>query len=382
MDAVKYQFFSEKNNKFIFDILNKKGNGDVLNKNTIFQIQNTIFNTFLESVYNKDISVTNSNIEEILISLNKMTIIQCEKNATQPSPSLQTLVPISTSTSTQTHAMVLLKNTQVQTEEMKETKMKELKELKELEELEEIEETEETEELEEMKMKEMKMKEIKVKEPTLLHVFSDSPFVKYDKLKLKSFCLYFNLYNINENNNLFELKIDTTSTKIYIPIGHYDLKTLLVTIETSISSKISTGSFKMIHDPHRNRIKISNSSHFNLHFIDSPKAILNLRTILGFTNTHYMNNHYYITEGEHKLDLFDTIYVRSDVCEPNILTNSEFNYLFKLQFDSSKHARINFDIDCSVFLKERKIAFQFYIYIKEFKQINQHIEYDALFSVI
>jgi hypothetical protein len=368
MDTVKYQFFSEKNNNFIIDMLKKKGNVDVLNKNTVFQIQNNIFNAFLESVYNKDISVTNSNIEEILISLNKMTMIQCEKNAAasplatsspvlkpslpvlQPSATvptttrettLTTLTPKTTmkTTSTQTQARALLKNSQVQTEQIKQSH-------------------------------------------SLLHVFSDDPVVKYDKLKLNSFRLHFNLYNINENNNLLEIKMDMITTKIYLPIGHYDLKNLLSTIETSITSKISSGHFKLVYDPIRNRIKISNSTHFNLHFIDSPKAILNLRTILGFANTEYMNNNHYIAENEHKLDFFNTIYVRSDMCEPNIHTSSGFDYLFKLDFDSSKHQSFQFDFDCcDLVLKEHKIAFQFYIYVKEFKQINQSPEYDAIFSV-
>jgi hypothetical protein len=354
-------------------MLKKKGNVDVLNKNTVFQIQNNIFNAFLESVYNKDISVTNSNIEEILISLNKMTMIQCEKNAAasasmlQPSPVLkpsaapqtsllvaslpvlQQLVPTTTltttssttttTTSTQTQTRTLFKNSQVQTEQIKQSQ-------------------------------------------SLLHVFSDDPVVKYDKLKLNSFRLHFNLYNINENNNLLEVKMDMITTKIYLPIGHYDLKNLLSTIETSITAKISSGHFKLVYDPIRNRIKISNSTHFNLHFIDSPKAILNLRTILGFTNTEYMNNNHYIAENEHKLDFFNTIYVRSDMCEPNIHTSSGFDYLFKLDFDSSKHQSFQFDFDCcDLVLKEHKIAFQFYIYVKEFKQINQSLEYDAIFSV-
>ena len=373
MDTVKYQFFSEKNNNFIIDMLKKKGNVDVLNKNTVFQIQNNIFNAFLESVYNKDISVTNSNIEEILISLNKMTMIQCEKNAAasasmlQPSPVLkpsaapqtsllvaslpvlQQLVPTTTltttssttttTTSTQTQTRTLFKNSQVQTEQIKQSQ-------------------------------------------SLLHVFSDDPVVKYDKLKLNSFRLHFNLYNINENNNLLEVKMDMITTKIYLTIGDYDLKNLLSTIETSITAKISSGHFKLVYDPIRNRIKISNSTHFNLHFIDSPKAILNLRTILGFTNTEYMNNNHYIAENEHKLDFFNTIYVRSDMCEPNIHTSSGFDYLFKLDFDSSKHQSFQFDFDCcDLVLKEHKIAFQFYIYVKEFKQINQSLEYDAIFSV-
>jgi hypothetical protein len=371
MDTVKYQFFSEKNNNFIIDMLKKKGNVDVLNKNTVFQIQNNIFNAFLESVYNKDISVTNSNIEEILISLNKMTMIQCEKNAAasplavssplaSSSPVLKPSLPVASlpavpttrdpttttepttttkTTSTQTQTRTLLKNSQVQTEQIKQSH-------------------------------------------SLLHVFSDDPVVKYDKLKLKSFRLHFNLYNINENNNLLEIKMDMITTKIYLPIGHYDLKNLLYTIETSITSKISSGHFKLVYDQIRNRIKISNSTHFNLHFIDSPKAILNLRTILGFANTEYMNNNHYIAENEHKLDFFNTIYVRSDMCEPNIHTSSGFDYLFKLNFDSSKHQSFQFDFDCcDLVLKEHKIAFQFYIYVKEFKQINQSLEYDAIFSV-
>ena len=369
MDTVKYQFFSEKNNHFIIELLQKKG-ACILNKNTVFQIQNNIFNTFLESVYNKDISVTHSNIEEILISLNKMTIMQCEKNAqmapsTVPPSSVPSSVPPSSvppstvppstvpsvrsegiqasqdvrSNGTQTQLRTFLKNTQVQCEPMHSA-------------------------------------------DTLFHYFSDdNSLVKYTNLKLKTFGLHFNLYNINEHNNAFEIKIDTTTTKIYIPIGHYDLKNLLYTIETSIASKIALNTFKITHDPIRNRLKIQNATHFHLHFIDSPKAILNLRTLLGFQNTDYMNNNYYISENEHKLDVFNTIYVRSSTCIPNISTSSGFNYLFKLDFDSSNHRYIHFDLNCNLFLKEHKIAFEFYIYVKEFKQINQRIDYNALCSV-
>ena len=361
MDTVKYQFFSEKNNQFIIELLKKKGSC-LLNKNTVFQIQNNIFNTFLESVYNKDIAVTNSNIEEILVSLNKMTLIQCEKNAAapapaQPSPPSPPSVPSVSSPpvpsvssppvpsvsfrneGTQTQARTLLKNTQVQCEPTKTT-------------------------------------------DSLFHYFSDdNSLVKFRDVTLKTFGLHFNLYNINEHNNSFEIKIDTITTKIYIPIGHYDLKNLLSTIENSISSKISLNNFKVLHDPLRNRIKIHNTTHFNLHFIDSPKAILNLRTLLGFHNTDYMNNNYYTTENEHKLDLFNIIYVRSNQIEPNILTSSGFDYLFKLDFDSSKHGYINFDFDCHLLLKEHKIAFEFYIYVKEFKQISHPIDFDAIFSV-
>lgn len=382
MDIVKYQFFSEKNNNFILELLKKKQNGTPFNKNTVFQIQNNIFNTFLESVHNKDISVSQSNIEEVLISLNRMMLIQCEnqilseqdrqeeqrqeeqrqeqqrqeqrpeqrhnqrRQEQRRDSGTQTDSNIITE-ATQTQNLILLKNTQMQTDMQTELK----------------------------------------KEQSLYHFFSDDSgkIINHQILKLKTVCLNFNLYNINENNNSFEIIENTTKTKIYIPIGHYDLTTLLSTIETCILSKTSLINFKVAHDMIRNRIRISSSTHFNLHFIDSPKATVNLRTLLGFVNTDYMNNNYYVSELSNNLHVFNNIYVRSSVCDSNasVSTSSGFNYLFKMSFDSLKHCIVRFECEIDISVKEHKIDFEFYIYQnKEFRKINQRMEYDALFNIL
>jgi len=56
------------------------------------------------------------------------------------------------------------------------------------------------------------------------------------ELNVLSFDMPNNMYNINTNNNAFEIEIDDVATSKTIPVGNYSVKTFMTQLNTLINN--------------------------------------------------------------------------------------------------------------------------------------------------
>ena len=106
MEIIKNQYFSQDNFDFILIMIQKQKNYDTnLLHESAFKNRNNIFNSFIHTMYTQKKNVNPNSIEELLITLNKMTIdtviddlnntpIPQQPQQVQPVQSIQQVQPI------------------------------------------------------------------------------------------------------------------------------------------------------------------------------------------------------------------------------------------------------------------------------------------------
>jgi hypothetical protein len=351
---IKLIFFSDNNTNYLTEFINKQPNTNKIQgiRDTLFKTQNVVFNDFIESI-SKDLDINNVEIEDILISLNKILIQRVlnfgvtddtllENKYTQTTP--VTPVPVTPVPIVPVHvAPVPIAPKKICHE-----------------------------------------KGLQTMQHQLYHIFGSSFNFKdgiycvetvdiNQKGKLR---IYNNLYNISDNNNKLEIVINGNKTKIYINSGNYNLTSLVQSIEESLNKKLKD--FKVKYDIFKNRITIKNESNnadqsnFNLNFNDIDG---NLKGILGFTNNNYTNNNSYTAELDPHLNYYDNIYIKIDGNDKyNVLNYSmPFSYTKRINFDSTTTFNnwITVDLDMCI---QKKICISFYTFFKnKFKIIKTPI---------
>ena len=144
--------------------------------------------------------------------------------------------------------------------------------------------------------------------------------VNLDNFKIKC-----NMYNINEYNNKFYLLEQTNKTIITIPIGYYDIDTLLKTITNLLNdmsiNKNKDYKFNVYNNKIKNKVyftcqstekeRLNKNTSFGLLFKKNKDYNnYSLSDILGFEKEEYFNNNVYTAELYSDVNIFDELYVK------------------------------------------------------------------------
>jgi len=406
IERIKNQFFSEYNNTFISNKINES------DKYKTFQTQNNVFNSFINMVYTNEIYISREKIEDILIYLNKMTIlqhnnVQLDKNnvnvSTLDKNNVQ-LNNVSTDNSisldknnvqlnnVSTDNSISLNNVQLNNVSTDNSISLDIDNVL-------IDTSISLEKksilidnvlidnnvnmtfiktpivIENDKASIIKKSMYTQTEPDLgkIQIFSDDNSIedeyrykyivgeKYNKLYYFEFHNMF--LNINKDNNIIELIENGSKVNIFVAIGNYKLDVLLLLLERQFNdkSKNKESKYKFTYNSNNNRVIISNNFNFNIKFIDSSQCNVQLRQILGFSKIDYQNNNSYTSDSDNNINIYDNIYITS--CNLNkYKTSNKFEYFFKLNYNNTdtfnKIVKINLNLDINV----NEFDIEFYIY--------------------
>ena len=312
IEIIKNNFFSSENIDFIYKILRNKNCIIQSSHINIFNACNTIFNQFIQTVYSQKKIINPNTIEELLVTLNKMTIeliinenqenqennISQDINNSQNTP-LNPYENKIASDKVKNEEEKLIQNIQKQDENQKAVVN--------------ISNNNDN-------IKENNSSLSKYIEPLMsskkVYIFSEDTIFNdgkynfemkdYFKVKLVSFELLNNLYNITENNNTFEIIDKNIKKRINIPIGCYKLNDLI----DNINDKLKSNNIKMSLSPYKNRISITRDNPFSFNFIENENLFIPLRFMLGFSNKEYLNNNNYVSNKDPVLNIYDNIYIK------------------------------------------------------------------------
>lgn len=370
-NIIKNEYFSEKNNNFITDIIINKLHVPNSNKNIIFKLQNEIYNKFIEEMYDKQIPINEYNIEDLLISLNKLTIKLIQESIIPishsepqiPLPPLEPQIP---------PQPLLLPTLPIQLQ--LEPQNQQLKN--------------QIQEQQNQLQKQLSIvKKRESETSSYLHFFNDNDntFKINEKCKsivFKQFNFFNNFYNITEHNNQFEL-IDTSKYKIQIPIGNYNLESLLDYLEKQINIK-TKAKYTLTYNQQKNRIVISNNNSFEIKFNTGG-----LKDILGFSKIEYMNNNSYTSDTCTQLNWIDTIYI---VCTINGVPLNKYktncNFEYSICVDTNIFGKYNkvtlnehFNITTENCVSDITMSFYTKCKNKEFVKLNTDFSFDFILQL-
>jgi hypothetical protein len=199
-------------------------------------------------------------------------------------------------------------------------------------------------------------------------------------IKINSFKIKFNLYNISSSNNTFAFSENNIKTQIKLPIGHYTYKQLLSEFVDKLN-KSSKHNFKYSFNLNTIKNKTSivckdsnnHNQNFNLYFINK------LNTQLGFLQMEYLNNYSYINEIEPFINIYDNIYIKIYINnEPlNLYKTSSNNsftfYINTNENDFNKFIHTKFDkIQYHYKSKINIVKFGIEFYDSNFNEIDFH----------
>jgi hypothetical protein len=176
--------------------------------------------------------------------------------------------------------------------------------------------------------------------------------VNINNIKSIDFCLFqldCNIYNINEANNKFHIFEQKHKINVSLPVGYYKFDDLLTNI-TDILNATSVNKYKyhIYNNPIKNKVYFTcknpadKGCNFNLHFVDRPTKTsdVSLREILGFTNIEYTNNNFYVAETYPIRNTMESLYMKMYVNGKEIrrvLSSSEsFSYFMQFSIDLDK----------------------------------------------
>lgn len=341
-EVVKNQYFSQDNLDFIITVVKSKTD-NLISHESVFKIRNNIFNSFIHSLYSQRKTINPESIEDLLITLNKMTIENIIKDSSQPQVQPQLQLQVRSQPQIQVQPQVQPQvQVQLQSQEQSQLPLRSQEENKI-----------------QMIDNEIQTDIFTVNNKESLYIFlNDYPFEnetynlefrkkKMHSLKLKRVELFNNLYNINESNNKMEFMENNIKKNIYIPVGCYNLDTLISVFEKQLNEKFNNSTYKIIYNIDKNRLSISNEKPFTFTFIES-EGVIPLRFILGFSNKQYVNNTNYTSDLNPIVNIYDNLYLKFSPYEYlNNKYTKDFRFFQHIKLNSvdSFGKTINIDIN-------------------------------------
>jgi hypothetical protein len=164
-------------------------------------------------------------------------------------------------------------------------------------------------------------------------------------ISIKTFKLECNLYNITEFNHTIHVSEPNQNFTIKIPIGYYNITSLLNIIQT-LFNETSNNDYSIYLDEYKNKVYFvcKELDYFNLDF-DIDNNSISIGLLLGFTNNKYYQNNKYISENFPISNIFNDIYLKifandNELCKYtstkktfNYFTTYHLNTLFKQNFN-------------------------------------------------
>jgi len=217
-------------------------------------------------------------------------------------------------------------------------------------------------------------------------------------INLQSIKINCNLYNINEYNNTFTIIEKNNKIHISIPIGYYSIENLLKVITSLLNNCTSTISDvnrqdtnEYIYDVYKNTFtnkihfmrKVKNldnkmnNCNFGIDFTPKDRNIhknynnYNLDEILGFGKKEYFNNNIYISENPPIENIFEDLYIKLFINNKELqrynTSLDTFSYYDSIQINMQEHfgktLYYNYDFipyDINDKLDINSISLQFY----------------------
>ena len=412
-NSVKQIFISQKNTGYLFDLIvskilkSKPQYQPVLfnyinkYKENIIQLQDLLFNDSFLKIYQKMESSGNIDFEEILIELNKLTVLKFEQMLTND------LADKFTQNNLETLSQSNLQQSNLQQSNLQQSQPRFQSQSQFQPQSQPQFQPQQTTISNQMYYaNSYKEDDISVTsftsedKSTLLSteffsgnaVFEDGKYtfllkthdisgINIDNIKVK-----YNLYNITEHNNKFVLIEGGVKTDVFIPIGYYDISTLIdmisdCTNDASVNRnkdyfyKVFLNTFKnkicFLCD-YVNKEQVTKPISFGISFYKSKNTnIINLYEMLGFYKTNYINNNLYVAEDFANTNIFDEIYCKLylDNMELPKYTTSNLNFCFfeKINTDMDKSfgktISTQFNDDFYTFdniLKAKNLSLKFY----------------------
>jgi hypothetical protein len=386
LSIIKNQFFDEENSTYILNFVKDKHNITNIDKNIIFQIQNKIYNSFLDEISVGDF--TYIDIEKILIALNILTFQLIQKESTE----LYTQISVNKIQETQEIQKPTVNKIQ-ETQDIQKPPVNKIQETQEIQKppVNKIQETQELQELQEIQ-------EYRIQNTNFLHLYSNNkvkelyvfeiPKMMFNNITITEFNFYNNFHNININNNKFELHFNQIKKKIIIPLGNYNLSDLINVIQEQL--EIVDKGFIIKYNKNKNRIIILNKSNFELKFIENSCNFLELKDILGFSKHYYTCNNNYSSDLDNQINWLDNIYIKINIKNLNLNLNkyktnvNNFEYFTNLNYKNiesfNKYNKIiiNESIKFNTKTDISNLNLSFYIKCKnkDFKLIDFNILFD------
>ena len=373
INIIKLQYFSLENIDFIISRIPSNKLKINLNELT-FSVMNNIYNIFIHKITITNKTINSNTINELLITLNKMTIESILDKIKQKLENTNTNIiniinntktdNIKDNTANSTNDINIKDNTACSTNDItiKDTTAYSTNDIT----IKDTTTTNSTNDTNSM----INKTNYNNTNDTKVHMFSsdDGDFnldnysnKNYSKIKFKSLCLYNNFCNISGDNNTIEITENSTKLHIIIPIGNYNLIELLECIENIINNKsTNVYSVKLL----KNKINISSAVYFNIKFIENSDSIP-LRFLLGFLNNQYINNNNYISDNQAVLNIYDNIYIKiNDDINFNIYNCKNLKYFKKIRMDCQNTFGQTIDFTCidniCFNLNTNMLCFEFY----------------------
>lgn len=388
-------FISDKNSGYILNLVVNKLNNqyseykDLFTNNNIIQryylilldLQGFIYDTYFDDIFNELSKDENFNLEELLISLNKLTINKFEMLIHQDINNNQPQI----TEERNNNEVEEFRNTKEHKNELEERKQMDIdtrnNEIRELKENNNDVQHKETIEIVKTTQKNLKNNDVsnlqKMTNSNNVSIVENekNTFIQYHhffskdatltsgrykfpiKLKnIKGIKMSFlkldcNIYNITESNNKFFIVEKDTRVPITIPIGYYNIDNLLEKISDVMTfNSPNKLTYNVVRNMSKNKIYFACSSYdnigtvvkFNLEFIKGENDFSTpLREILGFNKNEYINNNLYVSEKCPITNILNDIFIKMYINDREITryttTTRDFSYYERLYIDLDKY---------------------------------------------
>lgn len=287
VEKFKSVFMSFDNTKYILDNVAKKMSIAITNEiqSTLGELQQIIFDAYFENVYNEVLSKdSDSVLENTLVILNKVSMNKLECTILE-------------------HEKNKKKGTQRDV---------------------------------------MSYYHLFSKDASLSNGRYDFPINEYcnvSSIKMESFTMNCNIYNVTELNNKFIVVEKGVEVVIGIPIGYYNVQDLVSTINDLLNVK-SPNKFLYNITLHKRKNKVYiKCTHENIPFQFSLRFDSNLGEMLGFRNAEYTNNNLYVSEDNPSTNMLENVYLKffmNDMEISKYSTSSRFTYFEKLSIQMNE----------------------------------------------
>jgi hypothetical protein len=357
INIIKQQYFSQDNFNFILHIIKQKKSEESNIQEIVFKVRNDIYNIFIHQISNQKKSINPNNLEELLVTLNKMTIesiiqeietpLQFKKYKSQSSLQTPLQIPLQIPIQIPVQIPIPIQTSPIQTS-LAQTPIQTS-----------LAQTPIQTSLVQIPVQKLKKK--------IINFFSvdsifDNGSHKFEiKENVESICIknmemYNNLYNITEYNNKIELVENSSKSNIILAPGCYNINQILETIKIQFNEKSPTKLiYDIIYNKNKNRISIKSDKLFNFRFIENNALnSIPLRFLLGYSNNDYMNNNNYTSDKDPVLNIYDNIYIKIKNLENPILSKN-FEYHLKINMDYLRLFNNNIKCDDKVLDNKKNI---------------------------
>ena len=385
IESFKKVFVSQRNSGYLFDLIITKilryspnyqeiiFDNINLYKENILDLQELIFNDSFSNIYNNLSKSGNVDLEEVLIELNKITVSKFEIILQQDLNNKYNQQHRQVRQDQQVHRDQQVR--QVRQGQDQQVQVQQVQQVRQNQQVRQDQHQQEKSTLP-IKLEENDYNILSRQFCSENAVFNNGKYSfqfflnNIKSVNLDNFKIKCNMYNINEYNNKFYLLEQTNKTIITIPIGYYDIDTLLKTITNLLNdmsiNKNKDYKFNVSNNKIKNKVyftcqstekeRLNKNTSFGLLFKKNKDYNnYSLSDILGFEKEEYFNNNVYTAELYSDVNIFDELYVKIFINGKEIprysTSKKDFYYFetFDLNMDKCFSNKASFNLPINSF---------------------------------